>query len=117
MHGESSADIDGTMAHDAQAHATGALTSLTPGFAIVGNFQDQALRLAADGNDDEPGFAVLDAIARGSQLRGHGEKAAQEMIEQGLAILALAREDLPKMRKLDIKKAMLVVEKDIQKNY
>jgi hypothetical protein len=42
------------------------------------------------------------------QLRGHGEKAAQEMIEQGLAILELAREDLTKMRKLDIKKAMLV---------
>ena len=30
------------------------------------------------------------------------------MIEQGLAILELAREDLTKMRKLDIKKAMLV---------
>jgi hypothetical protein len=30
------------------------------------------------------------------------------MIEQGLAILELAREDLDKMRKLDIKKAMLV---------
>ena len=42
------------------------------------------------------------------QLRGHGEKAAQEMIEQGLAILKLAREDLNKMRKMDIKKAMLV---------
>ena len=45
---------------------------------------------------------------QGEQLRGHGEKAAQEMIEQGLAILELAREDLTKMRKLDIKKAMLV---------